>query len=176
MPSFLSKVFGRKKDEQTNGHSSAPAQAQPKHKASNPSLLEGKFEQIVTPETPIQTNFGNALPNAAPAVSSPLSKVTSRDAGGFGLFRSKSRPVSPQTTHKPLDELPSLTLALPTQQGDTDGNGLGVDFEGENKLPVLEESVIGAKRLSVEECKQLVEACAKVILERGLSSDCSIYY
>ena len=167
MPSFLSKVFGRRKDELANGHTSAPAKAQPKHKASNPSLLEGKFEQVVTPETPIQTNFANALPTATPVVSSPLSKVTSREGVGFGLFRSRSRPASPLTTHKPLDELPSLTLALPTQQGDTDRDGLGVDFEGESRLPVLEESVIGAMRLNVEECKQLVDACTKVILERG---------
>ena len=165
MPSFLSKVFGRKKDEPTNGHTPTPAKAQPKHKASNPSLLEGKFEQVVPPETPIQTNFANALP--IPIVSSPLSGVTSREAGGFGLFRSRSRHASPPTAHKPLDELPSLTLALPTQQEDTDGDGLGVDFEGENRLPLLDESVIGAKRLNVEECKQLVDACTKAILERG---------
>lgn len=156
MPSFLSKVFGRKKEDGTDGPKS------PKQRKSNPSLLEGKFEAVVTPQTPVATNFAE--------VHGGQSNKQQDKEGGFALFRAKSRPQSPQLpSNKRLEDLPTLSLNLPGQKEENGSRALGVVFEGDERQAMLDESVIGAKRLSPNETLTLVRACSQVITERGMS-------
>jgi hypothetical protein len=149
MPSFLSKVFGRKKED------AADRPTSPKGHKSHPSLLEGKFEAVVTPASPIATNFAEAQGH-------------SKDKeGGFALFRAKSRPSnSPLPSNKRSEELPTLSLNLPGQKEENGSRVLGVVFEGDRQV-VLDDSVIGAKRLNPTETLALVRACSQVITERG---------
>lgn len=149
MPSFLSKVFGRKKEDVED--TPKPLKVH----ASNPSLLEGKFE----------------------AVSPPSPNVTTQDLvspreGSFALFRTKSRHVgSPLSPDKRVDELPTLSLNLPGQRDDNGSRPLGVVFEGDRDV-MLDDSVIGSKRLNPTETVALVRACSQVITERGVSLHC----
>ena len=151
MPSFLSKVFGRKKED-------APVSpTSPKGHKSHPSLLEGKFEAVITPDSPIATNF-------AEAYGQPKDKE-----GGFGLFGAKSRPsTAPLPPTKRVEELPTLSLNLPGQKEENGSRVLGVVFEGDRQV-LLDDSVIGAKRLNPAETLALVQACSNIITERGAS-------
>jgi hypothetical protein len=152
MPSFLSKVFGRKKEDAADGPTP------PKGHKSNPSLLEGKFEAVVTPASPTATNF-------AVAQQQPKDKD-----GGFALFKTKSRPstTSPLSPNKRTEELPTLSLNLPGHKEENGSRALGVVFEGDRQV-ILDDSVVGSKRLDPTETLALVQACSQVITERGAS-------
>ena len=146
MPSFLQKVFGRKKEDGSD--SSKPLSS----RKSNPSLLEGKFEAIVPP--PVVTTDEQSSPKET----------------GFGLFRTKSRSAkSPASPVPRIEDLPSLSLNLPGQRDENGSRALGVVFEGDRDV-VLEDSVIGSKRLNPTETIALVKACSQVITERGMST------
>ena len=149
MPSFLSKVFGRKKEDVVEAPTS------PKGHKSNPSLLEGKFEAVVTPASPTAINFAEA-------------QGQSKDKeGGFALFKTKSRPSNlPLSPTKQAEELPTLSLNLPGQKEENGTRALGVVFEGDRHV-ALDDSAIGAKRLSPVETLALVRACSQAITERG---------
>jgi hypothetical protein len=149
MPSFLSKVFGRKKED------AADVPTSPKGHKSHPSLLEGKFEAVVTPASPTAANF-------AVAQQQPKDKD-----GGFALFKIRSRQ-SNSPLSKPTEEFPTLSLNLPGQKEENGNRVLGVVFEGD-RLPVLDDSVIASKRLDPIEALTLVRACSQVIIERGAS-------
>jgi hypothetical protein len=149
MPSFLSKVFGRKKEDTAN----VPV---PKGHKSNPSLLEGKFEAVVTPASPVATNFASAQ-------QQPKDKD-----GGFGLFTTKSRQPNSPLAAKPTEAFPTLSLNFPGQKEENGTRVLGVVFEGDRQV-VLDDSVIAAKRLTPTETLALVRACSLVITERGAS-------
>lgn len=145
MPSFMSKVFGRKKED---GKEKALSTRQ-----SHQSLLEGKFEDVRPP--PIVTT-----------------DESSTREGSFALFRTKSRPVkSPGSPVPRLAELPTLSLNLPGQRDENNSRSLGVVFEGDRDV-VLDDSVIGLKRLTPAETIALVKACSQVITERGMLTLC----
>ena len=154
MPSFLSKVFGRKKDDKDSSPRS-PGQV---------DLLGGKFEAVSPtvspsaldfPDYPVKTN-GHGREKA----DSP-----------FGLFRVKSRPSSPETKHKKLDDLPHLSLNLTVAKEDSSSRV----FRAES-LGLLTDAGMGEKRLSPAEALVLVKACSHAITLHGTSLSFLVCY
>lgn len=149
MPSFLSKVFGRKKDDKGSPRSSSHI--------SDGELLDGKFESV----SPSATKF----PEAANGKRAGLTKEKEKDTG-FSLFRSKS-PASPETTVKPLD-VPHLSLNLPEPKDDSASRTLRAVFEADPDTQLsLSDAVIGSRRLSPLETLILVRTCLQAIAARG---------
>ncbi|KAK0216541.1 hypothetical protein EDD85DRAFT_435586 [Armillaria nabsnona] len=148
MPSFLSKVFGRKKDDKE------PSAGR---RTSTASLLEGKFEAV------------------SPTVSLPADKLPEakdREKGkesGFGLLRTKSAtPVL--STYTP-SEVPHLSLNLPGPKNGANTRSLGVVFEADPDSQILlSQSEIGGRRLNPLETLILVRACSQAIVARGLET------
>lgn len=166
MPSFLSKVFGRSKKEEKKDK-----------RASQGSLLEGKFEAVSPTVSPSATHFDQA--QAIPEVSQSKDKDKDKDsneskdkesAGFISLFRPKSRPsADPSSTGgaKRSNEVPHLSLNLSTKEADNK-RALGVVFEADpDAYAVLNEEVIGERRLTSAETLLLVRACSQIIIERG---------
>ncbi|CAL1697647.1 unnamed protein product [Somion occarium] len=152
MPSFLSKVFGRKKDE----HASSK-----RHSAT--SLLEGKFEAVSPNVSPSATHFTDSLPRV-----NQKEKEKDKDTA-FSLFRPKSRqpPAPSLDTARPSSPSPILTLNLSEPKEDK-RRTLGVVFEADpDNQRVLPESVIGERRLNSAETLSLVKACSAAIVSRG---------
>jgi len=151
MPSFLSKVFGRKKQDD---HDGVP-------RASDVSLLEGKFEAVSPPVSPTVTHF-----------SESLGKEKEKGKEGlFGLSRSRSKPslTSPTISQNLLHDLPHLTLNLPGSKDAANTRALGVVFEANSdSQAVLADSIIGERRLNPLEALALVNACSQVITARGM--------
>lgn len=152
MPSFLSKVFARKKDEKDASHPNK----------RNSSLLEGKFEAVSPPASPSAIN----VTQGQPPQPSPREDRKEKEAG-FSLFRTRSpRPTSPKTD-APKPELPHLTLSLAEEKG-KDTRQLGAVFETDAAdRGVLPDNVIGERRLSPYEALNLVKACSTAIADRG---------
>ncbi|KAJ6501705.1 hypothetical protein C8R47DRAFT_1008447, partial [Mycena vitilis] len=154
MPSFLSKVFGRKKDD-----TKTDAQPQPRP-SSDASLLEGKFEAVPKVSSPATPHF---------EVSPDSPKEKDRDA--FGLFKSKSNrtPTEQPAAHgRALDWHLSLNLPGPKEEST---RALGVVFEADPDAQILlPESVIAERRLSPLEAFLLVQACSQKISAHGLET------
>ncbi|KAJ7462737.1 hypothetical protein B0H11DRAFT_93675 [Mycena galericulata] len=158
MPSFLSKVFGRKKDDTKESRS----QNRP---SSDASLLEGKFEAVPPVTTPTSPGFD--LP------AQTTDKEKAKD--GFGVFRSKSNRTSPVDTldqsvarGKVLDYHLSLNLPGPKEEST---RALGVVFEADPDAQILlPDSVIAERKLSPLEAFLLVQACSQAINARGLET------
>ena len=93
MHSFLSKVFGRKKDDkETSPIVLAPGE-----------LLDGKFEAVSPNVSPTATKFLELDPTT--------NGHDKEKDYPFTLFRAKSRPASPELKPtKKLDTLPLLSL------------------------------------------------------------------
>ncbi|KAK0502527.1 hypothetical protein EDD18DRAFT_695372 [Armillaria luteobubalina] len=148
MPSFLSKVFGRKKDDKE------PSAGR---RTSTASLLEGKFEAV------------------SPTVSLPADKLPEakeKEKGkeiGFGLLRTKSAtPVL--STYAPSG-VPHLSLNLPGPKNGANTRSLGVVFEADPDSQILlSQSEIGGRRLNPLETLILVRACSQAIVARGLET------
>lgn len=148
MPSFLNKVFGRKTSEDRD-------QVKPFQDSNDNGLLDGKYEAV----SPL--NF----------VTPSLSKVqTGKDNAGFSLFRPKSRFASPHSSHKRMENLPQLSLQLPSLKDNAESLELGVFEVDPESQRILSDSVIGAKLLNPLEALILVRACAQTIIERGLET------
>src|ERR1700737_2046666 len=120
MPSFLSKVFNRKnsKDgtdnaaDNTNSTQPTSSPTSPRHHKSKPSLLEGKFEAVITPASPSASNFAEAYSNID-QLQKYENEKESGGVSGFTLFRAKSRPSNPSSPLSPpkrLEPLPALTF------------------------------------------------------------------
>ncbi|KAJ6627280.1 hypothetical protein B0H10DRAFT_433133 [Mycena sp. CBHHK59/15] len=161
MPSFLSKVFGRKKDDTKESRS--------QHRASSDApLLEGKFEAVPPTISPTSARFEDS------AEATSNDKEKERD--GFGLFKTKPK-ASPAVTpdqsqsvaqRKVLDYHLSLNLPGPKEEST---RALGVVFEADPDAQILlPESVIAERRLSPLEAFLLVQACSQAINARGLES------
>jgi hypothetical protein len=143
MPSFLSKVFGRKKHDDKDG-------SQPSF-----SLLDGKFEVVSPPVSPTTVDFAAESANG-------------RFRDTLALFRAKSGPTNVSTTHH--SDLPHLSLNLPGPKDEANSRALGVVFEADpDGTIVLPDSVIGERRLSPLEALILVRACSQAIATRGTS-------
>ncbi|KZT65115.1 hypothetical protein DAEQUDRAFT_769156 [Daedalea quercina L-15889] len=155
MPSFLSKVFTRKKDEKDASH--------PPKRTSVPSLLEGKFEAVSPPASPSATNVAHSQ-----SVQKEERKEKEKEKeAGFSLFRTRSpRPTSPKTDAA-KSELPHLTLNLPEEKA-KDGRQLGVVLETDvGDRSVVPDHVIGERRLNPSEALKLVKACSTAIIDLG---------
>jgi len=203
MPSFLSKVFSRKNSRDGSdsdvvgngsgdgGASGPKSPASPRGHKSNPSLLEGKFEAVITPASPLSSNFAEANTNHIFNQQQKPDKQTG--IPGFTLFRTKSRPAnSSLSPTKRIGELPTLSFNYNYEKGTPTSTSspfspfsqtstspislsspsasrvLGVVFEGDDRHILLDEKVIGATRLSPAEALVLVRSCSLVIAERGM--------
>lgn len=153
MPSFLSKVFGRKKD----GKSSPTSRG----RGSDGSLLDGKFEAVSPTVSPSVTEF----PENAHGANG---REKEKDAG-FGLFKVKSRPSRPSSPELPRrrDDLPQLSLVLPVPKDDAQARTLGVVFEADPDTQILTDVTIGNRRLTPLEALILVRTCSQAIIARG---------
>ncbi|KAI0689010.1 hypothetical protein BC835DRAFT_1308560 [Cytidiella melzeri] len=153
MPSFFSKVFGRKKDEKD---STSPTSPTVEKRSSAPTLLDGKYEAVSPPNvSPSTAHFSdNARLPQGQSKDSPL-----------GLFRTKSKNVDNSRRSTALETPPPhLTLNLPVQK-EQSNRALDVVFESGS-----EESgglTAGEQRLSPAETLTLVQACSKAIIEHG---------
>ena len=149
MPSFLSKVFGRKKGDEKEHDTPHSVKY-----SSDPSLLEGKFEEIPSTISPSTPKFPED------ARTSEKGKNKEEDKGGpLGLLRSRSKPrVSSPTT-----DTPHLTLRLPATI-DNYGNSLVSSF---NLQADEADDSISTRRLTPTETLFLIDACSKAITERG---------
>jgi hypothetical protein len=153
MPSFLNKVFGRKK-------SVGKDHVRTSNRISDPSLLEGKFEAVPPNVSPSATRF-------AEAAAAALEKAKEKEPGGFALFRPKSRAQSPPPRpSKPPVDVPRLTLNLPLSK-DEQSRALGDVFEAETTAHVLPDQKVNEYRLTPVETLTLINACTKAITERG---------
>lgn len=157
MPSFLSKVFGRKKDDTKESRS----QHRP---SSDASLLEGKFEAVPPVTTPTTPGFD----------LSAQATDKEKEKDGFGLFKSKSvtrtspvaTPDQSSVAHGKIRDY-HLSLNLPGPKEEST-RALGVVFEADPDAQILlPESVIAERKLSPLEAFLLVQACSQAINARG---------
>lgn len=153
MPSFLTKVFGRKKDEKE-----ATSTPSAHKRLSHPSLLEGKYEAVSPPTSPSAVQFTDASP----------AQPTSVKESSLALFRSRSRTLDKQQPSTLTSaSAPHLTLNLPVPKEEK-SRALGVVFEADpESSSLLSDEVIGERRLSPLEALLLVKACSSAIVERG---------
>ena len=149
MPSFLSKVFGRKKSE--DREHTTPRSVK---RTSDPSLLEGKFEAIPSTLSPSSLGFPEDLHGSDKGKDREGDKPRS-----FGLRKSSSKP---QTT-SPTSDAPHLTLRLP---GTTEKNDDPFVSSFNPQANETDDSIL-TRRLTPEETLSLIEACSKAITERG---------
>ena len=154
MPSFLNKVFGRKKDDKEAAPHAANAS---RRTSAPPSLLDGKYKAVSTNVSPSATHFPD--PHPPPVKESPLS-----------LFRSRSRQPERPGNAAPA---PLLTLNLPVPKEEK-SRALGVVFEGDQEsASLLSDAVVGGRRLNPLETLLLVKTCSSVIVDRGGESSSS---
>ncbi|TFK37305.1 hypothetical protein BDQ12DRAFT_667228 [Crucibulum laeve] len=154
MPSFLSKVFGRKKDDKDA-------------LSTSPRLLEGKFERVSPTVSPSATNFPEVGEGTVNGKSNGHRKDKDKDTP-FTLFRAKSRPsgdVNQQQNQHKSEPLPQLSLNLPeVKEG-------SVAFEANPDAQVLlSDAVVGTRRLNPAETLTLVRTCSEAITARGLET------
>jgi hypothetical protein len=150
MPSFLSKVFGRKKDEKE-----AP---QGQGRVSDVSMLEGNFETL----SPSATKFPEAPNGKRPGKDKEKDKIP-----GLALFRVKSNQAAPERPEKRV-EVPQLSLRLPSQRD-------VFQSESDDQKSVA-DSVIRDRRLNPAETLSLVRACSQAITARGALFTISVSY
>ncbi|KAF8339314.1 hypothetical protein F5887DRAFT_981887 [Amanita rubescens] len=149
MPSFFSKVFGRKKQDDKDDRDSAP--------------LGGPYENISPSVSPSAANFPELVTNGG-----------SREKDStFHLFKSKSRVAAPESYQKP-DAAPHIALNLPSslsQPEDSPTRALDVVFEADlDSRVLLTDAAIGERRLSPTETLVLIRICARSISARGLET------
>ena len=149
MPSFLSKVFGRKKGEEKE--IGTPRSVK---RGSDPSLLEGKFEVVPSTVSPSTPKFPED-----PHASDRGKDKGGDKAGPFGLLRSKSRPQP----SSPTTDAPHLTLRLP---GTIDRNHDSLAASFNPQADEMDDSIL-TRRLTPTETLLLIDACSKAITERG---------
>jgi len=151
MPSFLSKVFGRKKSDERESTATRSVK-----RISDSSLLEGKFEAI-SPSTP-------KFPEDIHASERGKDREGDK-AAAFGL--SKPKPKSQLSSS--ITDAPHLILRLP---------GL-IDKNGDSLVPSFNaqadnsDDSISTRRLTPAETLLLIEACSKAITERG--GECPLF-
>jgi hypothetical protein len=153
MPSFFSKLLGRKKVQEPEPSPD---------KCDSPTLLEGKFEAVSPTVSPSAAHFTD------PGLAQIRGNDKAKDKESpFNLLRYKSRPSSP-TAEKPVTDVPHLSLTLPVTKDR--GRALDVVFEPVHEsVALLNQVAIGERRLSPDEALSLVRACSQVTIERGAS-------
>ncbi|KAJ8517094.1 hypothetical protein ONZ45_g5674 [Pleurotus djamor] len=155
MPSFLSKVFGRKKDEKEHSNG----------RDSESSLLEGKFEAVSPTVSPTAAKFAEANGHGK-----DKEKEKEREFG-FKPFKTKSNTASP-TSAQTTRDFPHLSLSLASDSKDqTNSRVIGAVFDADPDSQILlPENSIGERRLSPQETTELVRVCAQAITARGLET------
>ncbi|KAL5520413.1 hypothetical protein ACEPAG_9637 [Sanghuangporus baumii] len=169
MPPFFSKVFARGKEkEKEKGKDglkepSSPSTKQAKRfsRTSATSLLEGKFEAVSPSISPTAEKYGE--------VDQTTPKKDKEKERSAGLFRPKSRTTSGSDASRKQEEVPQLKLDLnlPNPKLDSKRRNLSIVYEGD---AVLDDDVIGEKRLSPAEALKLMRACSSVLTSRGLET------
>lgn len=160
MPSFLSKVFGRKKDEKEPNSPTTATSTATKRLSAPASLLEGKYEAVSPTVSPTAAQFSDASRqhHQQPSKGVPLA-----------LFRSRSRNPIDQSKTGSANTSPTLhlTLNLPVPKEEK-SRALGVVFEADPDNPAwLSDKKLEERRLSPLETLVLVQACSRAIIEHG---------
>ncbi|KAJ3516879.1 hypothetical protein NLJ89_g858 [Agrocybe chaxingu] len=151
MHSFLSKVFGRKKDDRD----ASPPTLAPGE------LLDGKFEAVSPNVSPSAANFLELDQK-----TNGKDKERGRDAG-LPLFKAnKSRPSSPEVNTRKLDTLPHLSLNFADLKAQS---AYFFDTDPDAHI-LLTDAVIGQRRLNPMEALVLIRACSRAIVARGLET------
>jgi hypothetical protein len=157
MPSFLSKVFGRKKDDK-DSNQLGPGE-----------LLDGKFEAISPNISPNATHYLELQSDATtvPAPDSDAGRIIYEEKeSGLSFFRTKLRSSSPEIKPKSLfDALPPLYLDFDDLKDKPAYNGYL--FGESNSDALFSDNVLGQRRLNPMEALVLIRACAKAIISRG---------
>lgn len=152
MPSFLSKVFGRKRQDGKEASTGRPSYS---------TLLDGKFEAISPNVSPSAANFPDGI----------YAKEKDKDKDAtFTLFRSKSRQTTAEGTSS-KSAAPHLTLDLSGSKTAATSPALDVVFDSDSN-GLLSDSFIGERRLTPAETLKLVQACSQAITARGQNKHC----
>jgi len=153
MYAFLSKVFGRKKDDKDASSSSQPV-------LGPGELLGGRFEAVSRSISPIP-QFSELDPKTQEAKD----KEVENDAG-FSFFKGKWRPASPDVKpSRKLDVLPHLSLNFQEPKAVSATPDMGLLFRTDQ---ILSDAVIGQRRLNPLEALVLVQACSQAIIAKGM--------
>ena len=157
MYAFLSKVFGRKKDDRDASSSSSQPVLGPGE------LLGGRFEAVSANVSPT-----SQVLQLEPTIDEAKDKEKERDKDvGFSFFKGKWRPASPDVrpTRK-LDILPHLSLNFQEPiMAEAATPNLGLLFMTDQ---ILSDADIGQRRLNPSEALILVQACSRAIVARGM--------
>ena len=145
MPSFLNKVFGRKKDGETS----------PGWRSAGGDLLDGKFEDVSPTISPAATHFPDLQENGSSRGRGSDRTITESKLRTFFRSKSRSRAASPIRTHRKLDDLPHLPLSLLA------------NLNQDEVEVLLSDKVIGERRLTPVEAAGLVKVCSKAINNHG---------
>lgn len=156
MYAFLSKVFGRKKDDKDTSSSSQPV-------LDPGELLGGRFEAISPNVSPAAVPFLELDPKFNETTND---KEKEKDAG-FSFFKGKWRPASPDVkASRKLDILPHLSLNFQESKTVSATPDLGVLFTTDQ---ILSDAVIGQRRLNPLEALVLIQACSRAIVAKGIT-------
>ena len=154
MYAFLSKVFGRKKDDRDASSSSQPV-------LGPGELLGGRFEAVSANVSP-----SSQCVELDPNINEVKDKEKEKEKDvGFSFFKGKWRPASPDVkpTRK-LDMLPHLSLNF--QDPKTEPATPFLLFTTDQ---ILSDAEIGRRRLNPSEALVLVQACSRAIVARGMT-------
>lgn len=154
MYAFLSKVFGRKKDDRDASSSSQPV-------LGPGELLGGRFEAVSANVSP-----SSQCVELDPNINEAKDKEKEKEKDvGFSFFKGKWRPASPDVkpTRK-LDMLPHLSLNF--QDPKTEPATPFLLFTTDQ---ILSDAEIGRRRLNPSEALVLVQACSRAIVARGMT-------
>ena len=158
MYAFLSKVFGRKKDDRDASSSSQPV-------LGPGELLGGRFEAVSANVSPT-SQFLELDPGQNINEAKDKEREKDKDVG-FSFFKGKWRPASPDVrpTRK-LDMLPHLSLNFQEPKAEPATPNLGLLFTTDQ---ILSDADIGKRRLNPSEALILVQACSRAIVARGMT-------
>ncbi|KAF8630094.1 hypothetical protein AX17_005492 [Amanita inopinata Kibby_2008] len=152
MPSFLSKVFGRRRQDEKDDHASD-------------GVLGERYEAISPTVSPSAAQFPDLMANGG-------SKEKEKDSN-FALFKPRSRGAASEPHQKP-DTAPHLALNLPSsfpRIENSTTHALDVVFEADiDSRVLLTDAVIGERRLNPAEALVVVRICAQSISARGLET------
>ena len=154
MYAFLSKVFGRKKDDRDASSSSQPV-------LGPGELLGGRFEAVSANVSP-----SSQCVELDPNINEAKDKEKEKEKDvGFSFFKGKWRPASPDVkpTRK-LDMLPHLSLNFQEPKAEP-----ATPFLLFTTDQILSDAEIGRRRLNPSEALVLVQACSRAIVARGMT-------
>ncbi|KAF5329545.1 hypothetical protein D9619_009366 [Psilocybe cf. subviscida] len=143
MHAFLSKIFGRKKDEKKDEETSPTA-------LSPTQLLDGKFEAVSPTVSPSASKFLE------------LDQTNGERDQSTSSARTTTRPTSLDGKSSKLDTLPHLSLNF----GETRTEGFLLDDE----IRGLSDNLIGERRLNPLEALILIRSCSQAITAHGLET------